>query len=415
MEKRVVVTGLGVITPIGTGKEKFWEAIQAGKSGADKIDYFDVSDYSTQIAAQVKDFEAADYIDRKELRRMDPFVQFAVGCTQLALEDSELELEKIDLTKLGVSVGSGIGGIGTMEQQHTTLLKKGPRRTTPFLVPMMIANMASGCISIATGAKGPNSTLVTACATATHSIGDAYRILQRGEADVMLAGGAEAAITPLSLAGFCAARALSIRNNEPLEASRPFDKERDGFVMGEGAAVLVLESLEHALARGAKIYAEVLGFGMSADAYHVTAPDPEGDGATRCMVNAISDSGLEVGDIDYINAHGTSTPLNDKLETMAIKKVFGEYAYKIPISSTKSMIGHLLGAAGGAELVATILSMQNNIIPPTINYENPDPDCDLDYVPNISREGEVRAALSNSFGFGGTNAALVVKKYQDEE
>ncbi len=411
MNNRVVVTGIGVVSPVGTGKEAFWEAVKAGRSGVGRISYFDTSDFSTQIAAEVKDFEAEDYFDRKELRRIDKFIQFAVAGSKIALEDSGLNLEKVDSGKFGVSVGSGIGGIATLEEQHNVLLQKGPRRVTPFLVPMMIANMASGYVSIAFGAKGPNSTLVTACAAATHSLGDAFKTIQRGNAEVMLAGGTEAAITPLSFAGFCAARALSTRNDEPEKASRPFDRDRDGFVMGEGAGVLVLEKLEHALARGAKIYAEVAGFGMSADAYHITAPDPNGDGAARCMLNAVVDAGLETKEIDYINAHGTSTPLNDKLETTAIKRVFGEYAYKIPISSTKSMIGHLLGAAGGVELAAAILAMENGIIPPTINLENPDPDCDLDYVPNVSRKGEIRTALSNSFGFGGTNACIVIKKY----
>lgn len=415
MKYRVVVTGIGVVTPIGTGKEKFWEGITSGKSGVDKISYFDSSEYSTQIAAEVKDFKAEDYFDRKELRRTDKFIRFAAAGSKLALEDSGLNVDKVKPERFGVSVGSGIGGISTLEEQHGVLLQKGPRRVTPFLVPMMIANMASGYISISFGAKGPNSTLVTACATATHSLGEAFRVIQRGDADVMLAGGTEAAITPLSLAGFCAARALSSRNNEPEKASRPFDEGRDGFVMGEGAGVLVLENLEHALARGAKIYAEIAGFGMSADAYHITAPDPDGDGAARCMHNAVTDAGLEPEDIDYINAHGTSTPLNDKLETTAIKRVFGEYAFKVPVSSTKSMIGHLLGAAGGVELAAAVLAMDNSVIPPTINLENPDPDCDLDYVPNVSRRGEIKAALSNSFGFGGTNACIVIKKYRSRK
>ncbi|RQD74598.1 MAG: beta-ketoacyl-[acyl-carrier-protein] synthase II [Candidatus Syntrophonatronum acetioxidans] len=413
MSNRVAVTGIGVITPIGTGKENFWKAIKEGKSGVGRIDHFDPSDFSTQIAAQVKDFKGEDYLDRKEVKRMDKFIQFGVASAKIAIEDSGLDLAKVDLDRMGVSVGSGIGGIGTMEENYEILMKKGPRRITPFLVPMMIANMAAGCISISLGARGPNTTLVTACATANHSIGDAFKIIQRGEADIMLAGGSEAAITPLSLAGFCSARALSTRNDEPLKASRPFDKERDGFVMGEGAAVLVLEDLRHALARDAMIYAEVAGFGMSADAYHVTAPDPDGDGAARCMACAMADSGLKVQEIDYINAHGTSTHYNDKLETAAIKRIFGEEAYKIPVSSTKSMIGHLLGAAGSAELAATILAMNYSFIPPTINYEVPDPECDLDYVPNKGREGEIEAALSNSFGFGGTNASLVVKKYRE--
>lgn len=413
MNNRVVVTGMGIITPVGTGKESFWNAIKQGESGVGQIDYFDPSEFTTQIAAQVKGFKGEDYLDRKELRRMDRFVQFGVSSAKMAIEDSGLDLEKVDLNRMGVSVGSGIGGIGTMEENYSILMKKGPRRVTPFLVPMMIANMAAGCISIEFGARGPNTTLVTACATATHSIGDAFKIIQRGDADIMLAGGSEAAITPLSVAGFCSARALSTKNDDPSKASRPFDKERDGFVIGEGAVVLILEDLKYARARDATIYAEVAGFGMSADAYHVTAPDPEGDGAARCMACAVADSGLKVQDIDYINAHGTSTLYNDKLETSAIKRIFGEKAYNIPVSSTKSMIGHLLGAAGSAELAATILAMNNSFIPPTINYEVPDPECDLDYVPNKGREGAIEAALSNSFGFGGTNASLVVKKYRE--
>lgn len=413
MNNRVVVTGMGIITPVGTGKESFWNAIKQGESGVGQIDYFDPSEFTTQIAAQVKGFNGEDYLDRKELRRMDRFVQFGVSSAKIAIEDSGLDLEKVDLNRMGVSVGSGIGGIGTMEENYSILMKKGPRRVTPFLVPMMIANMAAGCISIEFGARGPNTTLVTACATATHSIGDAFKIIQRGDADIMLAGGSEAAITPLSVAGFCSARALSTKNDDPSKASRPFDKERDGFVIGEGSVVLILEDLKHARARDATIYAEVAGFGMSADAYHMTAPDPEGDGAARCMACAVADSGLKVQDIDYINAHGTSTLYNDKLETSAIKRIFGEKAYNIPVSSTKSMIGHLLGAAGSAELAATILAMNNSFIPPTINYEVPDPECDLDYVPNKGREGAIEAALSNSFGFGGTNASLVVKKYRE--
>ncbi len=413
MKNRVVVTGIGVITPIGIGKDAFWEGLKEGRSGVDRITAFDTTDYPVQIAAQVKNFNAEDYMDRKEARRMDRFIQFAVASAGLSLEDSGLDLKKVDLTRVGVSVGSGIGGVQTMEEQARVLMEKGPKRVSPFLVPMMITNMASGCVSIAFGAKGPNTTLVTACATSTHSVGDAYRILQRGDADVMFAGGSEAAITPLSVAGFCASRALSTRNDEPQKASRPFDAQRDGFVMGEGAAVLIMETLEHAYARDARIYAEVCGFGMSGDGYHITAPDPQGDGAVRCIANALADAGMEPGDIDYINAHGTSTPMNDKLETMAMKKVFKELSKKIPVSSTKSMIGHLLGAAGGAELVASMLSMQHSIIHPTINYENPDPECDLDYVPGVYREAEIKACLSNSFGFGGTNASLIIRRVED--
>ena len=413
MENRVVVTGIGVITPIGIGKDAFWKALKEGRSGVDRITQFDTKDFPVQIAAEVKDFNAEDYLDRKEARRMDRFIQFAVASAGLAVEDSGLDLEKVDLNRVGVSVGSGIGGVKTMEDQARILMEKGPKRISPFLVPMMITNMASGCVSIAFGAKGPNTTLVTACATATHSIGDAFKILQRGDADVMFAGGAEASITPLSVAGFCAARALSTRNEDPQKASRPFDADRDGFVMGEGSAVLVMETLDHALARGASIYVEVCGFGMSGDGYHITAPDPQGGGASRCMANALADAGMEPVEINYINAHGTSTPLNDKLETMAIKKVFQEHAQKIPVNSTKSMIGHLLGASGGAELAASILCMHHSIIHPTINYENPDPECDLDYVPGSFREAEIKVCLSNSFGFGGTNASIIIKRFED--
>lgn len=413
MENRVVVTGIGVITPIGIGKDVFWEGLKAGRSGVDQITQFDTTDFPTRIAAEVKDFNPEDYLDRKEARRMARFIQFAVACAGLSLKDSGLDLGKVDLNRVGVSVGSGIGGVKTMEDQARVLIEKGPKRVSPFLVPMMIANMASGCVSIAFGAKGPNTTLVTACATSTHSIGDSFRILQRGDADVMIAGGSEASITPLSVAGFCAVKALSTRNEEPQKASRPFDAERDGFVMGEGAAVLILETIDHALARGARIYVEICGFGMSADGFHITAPDPEGEGASRCISNALADAGMDPEDIDYINAHGTSTPLNDKLETMAIKKVFKEHAQRIPVSSTKSMIGHLLGAAGGAELAASILSMSYGIIPPTINYENPDPECDLDYVPGSFREAKIKVFLSNSFGFGGTNASIIMKKIED--
>ncbi len=412
MKNRVVVTGIGVITPIGIGKDLFWEGLKEGRSGIGPITQFDTTDFPVQIAAEVKNFKPEDYVDRKEARRMDRFIQFAVACAGLSLEDSGLDLENVDLNRVGVSVGSGIGGVRTMEDQAKVLMEKGPKRVSPFLVPMMIANMASGCVSIALGTKGPNTTLVTACATSTHSVGDAFEILQRGDADVMFAGGSEASITPLSVAGFCAARALSTRNEEPQKASRPFDAQRDGFVMGEGAAVLVMETLDHALARGARIYAEVSGFGMSGDGYHITAPDPQGDGASRCMANALADAGLKPGDVDYINAHGTSTPLNDKLETMAIKNVFKEHAKNIPVSSTKSMIGHLLGAAGGAELTASILCMYHGIIHPTINYDNPDPECDLDYVPNSSREADIKVCLSNSFGFGGTNASVILKKFE---
>ncbi len=412
MQQRVVITGLGVVTPVGTGKKTFWENLCAGKSGVSKVTHFDVSDYPTQIGAVVKDFDPLNYLDKKEARRMDRFGQFAVAAARLAVDDSGLDTSAIDWERAGVSVGSGIGGIQTLEDQIKVLNEKGPRRVSPFFVPMLIANMASGYISIEFGLKGPNTTLVTACATGTHSVGEAFRVIQRGEADVMVAGGSEAAFTPMAFAGFCAMRALSTRNDEPERASRPFDRDRDGFVMGEGAGVLILESLQHALSRGAHIYAEIRGYGTSSDAYHITAPDPDGSGARRCMQAALRDAGEETGKMDYINAHGTSTDLNDKIETSAIKHVFGDHAYRLVVSSTKSMTGHLLGAAGGAEAVACVLSIENGIIPPTINYENKDPECDLDYAPNQARVRAVSLAMSNSFGFGGTNASLIFKKYE---
>ncbi|MGI6097710.1 MAG: beta-ketoacyl-ACP synthase II [Dethiobacteria bacterium] len=411
MTKRVVITGLGVITPIGLGKKEFWKGLKDGQNGVVRITRFDASSFPSQIAGEVKNFNPTDYIEKREVKKMDRFTQYAVAAAKLAVEDSGIPLDRIRQDRAGVIVGSGIGGLETIEAQHKALLERGPRRISPFLVPMLIANMASGYISIIFGLKGPNITVVTACATATHSIGEAYRILERGEADIMFAGGAESAITPLAVGGFCAARALSINNEQPSKASRPFDKKRDGFVIGEGAGVIILETLEHALERGAHIYAELIGYGMSGDAYHVTAPDPEGLGAFRCMQNALNDAGIDGREVDYINAHGTSTEFNDKIETMAIKKTFKEHAYKLAISSTKSMIGHLLGAAGAVELVATLMAFEEGIIHPTINYEYPDPDCDLDYVPNKARKAAVNTAISNSFGFGGTNASLVVRRY----
>jgi 3-oxoacyl-[acyl-carrier-protein] synthase II len=413
--RRVVITGVGVISPIGNDRSTFWNNLIAGKSGVGPITQFDPSDYPVRIAAEVKDFDPLDFLDRKEARRMDRFVQFAVAASRMALEDARLDMSKEDPDRVGVYIGSGIGGLATWEEQHKILLERGPRRVSPFLIPMMIANMASGQVSIATGAKGPNSSAISACATGTHSIGDAFKIIQRGDADVMIAGGAEATIRPLAFAGFCAAQALSRRNEEPEKASRPFDRERDGFVMGEGAGILILESLDHALKRGAPIIAEVAGYGMTGDAYHLTQPAPEGEGAARAMLRAIRDAGLKPEEIDYINAHGTSTEYNDKFETMAIKKVFGEHAYKLAVSSNKSMIGHLLGAAGGVEAIATALTLKEQVIPPTINYEHPDPDCDLDYVPNEARRTRVRAALSNSLGFGGHNATLAFKAFDDQE
>jgi 3-oxoacyl-[acyl-carrier-protein] synthase II len=408
---RVVITGMGVVTALGQDLETFWGNLTSGKSGVGLIENFDVSEYPTRIAAEMKDFNVEDYVDRKESRRMDRFVQFAVAGAINALKDANLNLkEDTDPERVGVSVGSGIGGLNTWEEQHRILLEKGPKRVSPFFIPMMIANMASGHISMITGAKGPNSTAVTACATGTHSIGDSFKMIQRGDADVMICGGAEATITPIGVAGFCALRAMSTRNDEPHKASRPFDTDRDGFVMGEGAGVLILESMEHAQKRGARIYAEVIGYGMSGDAYHMTDPDP--DGAARCMTKAIKDAGIAPEAISYINAHGTSTSVGDRSETTAIKKAFGDHAYKVAVSSTKSMTGHLLGAAGGVEAVICGLTISNSLIAPTINLDNPDPECDLDYVPNTAREAKVDIAMSNSFGFGGHNATIILKRFE---
>lgn len=410
MSPRVVITGIGVVTPVGTGKDAFWENLCAGKSGAGPVESFDTSDYPTKIGCEVRDFDPLEYIDKKEARRMDRFCQFAVAATRMAFEDAGLVPGHFDNDRAGVSIGSGIGGIRTMEEQMKVLHEKGPRRVSPFLVPMLIANMASGYVSIEFNLRGPNTTVVTACATGTHAIGDAYRTIKSGEADIMVAGGAEAAFTPLAFAGFCSMKAMSVRNDDPQRASRPFDRDRDGFVMGEGAGIVILETLEHARKRNARIYAEVIGFGMSGDAYHITAPDPDGSGAMRCMSMALRDAAIEPAEMDYINAHGTSTELNDKIETDAIKSVFGEHAYRLAVSSTKSMTGHLLGAAGGIEAIVCALAIQTGIVPPTINYDNADPDCDLDYVPNQARKMPVKVAMSNSFGFGGTNASIVLKK-----
>jgi 3-oxoacyl-[acyl-carrier-protein] synthase II len=411
--RKVVITGLGIISPVGTGIKKFWSNLLEGKSGIGPITKFDASEMTARIAGEVKDFNAEDFLDKKEVRRMDIFTQYAVAAAKMAIEDSQMDLTKVDLNRVGVILGSGIGGIGTMEDQCKTLISKGPNRTSPFMVPMMIVNMAAGQISIHLGAKGPNITVVSACASGTNAVGDAFKLIQRGDADVVITGGTEASITPLSFAGFCSMKALSTRNDEPTKASRPFDKERDGFVMGEGSAILVLETLEHAKKRGAKIYAEVLGYGSTADAHHITAPAPEGEGAVRAMQMALNDAGLQPEKIDYINAHGTSTELNDKFETLAIKQVFGEAAKKVAISSTKSMTGHLLGAAGALELAVCALAIGDGVIPPTINLENPDPECDLDYVPNVKREKEIFYTLSNSLGFGGHNATVILGKYNE--
>lgn len=412
MKKRVVITGLGAITPVGNTAEAFWQALLAGHSGIGPITRFDASDYDAKIAGEVKGFEPTEFIDKKEARRMDRFTQFAIAAAKMALVDSGMDLEKEDRSRIGAFVGSGIGGMDTLHEQYKNLFEKGPNRVSPFFIPMMIANMAAGQVSIAFGLQGPSSCVVTACATGTNCIGDAMKVIQRGDADVMVAGGTEAAISPAGMAGFCSMKALSTRNDAPEQASRPFEKDRDGFVMGEGSGIVVLESLEHALARGARIYAELAGYGTNADAYHVTAPAPEGAQAARCMALAIKDAGLELADIDYINAHGTSTPLNDKNETLGIKALFGDQAKNLAVSSIKSMTGHLLGAAGGIECVATVLTVVNDMMPPTINYETPDPELDLDYVPNKARAKVVRAALSNSFGFGGHNATLLVKKFE---
>ncbi|MEK3747250.1 beta-ketoacyl-ACP synthase II [Paenibacillus sp. FSL E2-8871] len=410
MSHRVVVTGMGVITSLGKDLETFWDNLMSGKSGVSMVEAFDVSEYTTQIASSVKDFDPEALFGRKEARKMDRFVQFAVAAGEDALRDSGLKIgEDIDAERIGVSVGSGIGGLGTWEDNHNLLLEKGPKRVSPFFIPMMIANMGSGQLSINLGAKGPNTTTVTACATGSHSIGESFRLIQRGDADAMICGGSEATIRPTGMAGFCAMRAMSTRNDEPEKASRPFDVDRDGFVMGEGAGILILESLEHAEKRGAKIYAEVIGYGLSADAHHMTEPDP--DGAARCMKMAIRDAGISPEDIDYINAHGTSTPVGDRSETAAVKKALGEHAYKVAISSTKSMTGHLLGAAGGVEAIICGLSLQKGMIAPTINLDNQDPECDLDYVPNVPRKADLDIIMSNSFGFGGHNATVILKKY----
>jgi len=407
--RRIVVTGLGLVTPLGTGVEKTWAALCAGQSGIGRITKFDPTGYDAQIAGEVRDFDPGRFIEKKEIKKMDTFIHYAVGAAQLAVEDAALTVAPEEATKVGVYIGSGIGGLGSIEHYHDVLKEKGPGRVSPFFIPMTIINLASGQVAIRIGAKGPNSCAVTACATGNHCIGDAFRLIQRGDADVMVAGGAEAAITPLGVAGFAAAKALSFRNEEPTKASRPFDKDRDGFVLGEGAGVVVLEELDHARRRGARIYAELIGYGMNSDAYHITAPPEEGEGAVRCMELALKDAGIAKDQVGYINAHGTST-MADAIETRAIKQVFGEQAYKIPVSSTKSMTGHLLGAAGGIEAVFSILALHHGVLPPTINLDHPDPACDLDYIPNQARAVPIQVALSNSFGFGGVNACLIFKR-----
>jgi 3-oxoacyl-[acyl-carrier-protein] synthase II len=410
--KRVVVTGLGLITPLGIGVETSWQNLLSGKSGIRRITSFDASAFPTQIAGEVDSFNPEDYIEPKEVKKMDRFIHFAVAAATFALNDSGLKITDNNADRVGVLVGSGMGGLHAIEYYHSVLLEKGPRRITPFFIPMLTINLAAGQISIKFGAKGPNSAISTACATGSHSIGDALKIIQRGEADAMIAGGTEAVITPMAVGGFNAMKALSTRNDEPEKASRPFDIDRDGFVIGEGAGIIVIESLQHAMDRGAKVYAEIVGYGMTADAYHITSPSPGGEGAARCMAIALKDGGIVPSEVDYINAHGTSTKSGDELESQAIKTVFGEYAYKVVISSTKSMTGHLLGAAGGVESVISILSIVNETVLPTINLENPDPECDLDYVPLKGRKMKINYALSNSFGFGGTNACLLFKKFE---
>ncbi len=419
--RRVVVTGMGALTPLGNTVEEFWSGLTQGKSGVGPITKFDAQtktaggeyQYVTRIAAEVRGFDELKYVDKKDARRFDAYLKYAMACSVMAVEDSGLDTGKVDGTRFGVIIGSGIGGIQTLLSNYDALRDKGPDRVSPFFIPMMIVNMAPGLVSMRFGAKGPNSSVVTACATGNHALGDAFRLIQRGDADVMIAGGAEAIIIPLTIAGFCSMRAMSTRNDDPQKASRPFEKDRDGFVCGEGGGILVLESLEHARGRDARIYGEIVGYGMTGDAHHMTAPDPEGDGAARAMAGALKDAGLTPGDIGYINAHGTSTPYNDKFETLAIKRVFGEHARRLAVSSTKSMTGHLLGAAGGIEAIATVLALQHGLLPPTINYETPDPECDLDYVPNQARKQDIETALSNAFGFGGTNATLAFRKYRD--
>jgi len=410
--RRVVVTGLGMVSPLGTGVEKSWQALLQGKSGVGKITKFDPTGFDTQIAAEVKDFVPENFIDKKEMKRMDIFIQYAMAAAVMAMEDAQLKITPANADRVGVVVGAGLGGLTTIEAFHKTLMERGPGRISPFFIPMLIVNEAPGQISMRFGAKGPNASVVTACATGNHNIGDSWRMIQRGDADAIIAGGVEATITPLAVSGFNAMKALSTRNGEPEKASRPFDKNRDGFVMGEGSGIIILEELTRALDRGAKIYAEIVGYGLTGDAYHITAPSPDGEGAARCMQMALASGGIAPEQVDYINAHGTSTYYNDIYETIAIKTVFKEHAKKLPISSTKSMTGHLLGGAGGVEAIFTILTLYQGIIPPTINYETPDPDCDLDYVPNVARKMEVRMALTNSFGFGGTNAVLAFKKFE---
>ena len=410
VRRRVVVTGLGAVSPIGIGVEAFWEALKAGISGATRITKFDPTGFDCQIAAEVKGFDPLNWVEKKEARKMDTFIQYAIAAAAMAVEGAALKATEENRDRIGVSIGTGMGGIPLLLEEQKRMLERGPGRVSPFFIPGIITNLASGWISMIHGARGPNSCVSTACATGNHAIGDSLRIIERGEADAMIVGGTEAVIVPLTIAGFASMKALSTRNDEPARASRPFDRDRDGFVMGEGAGVLILEALETAVKRGAPILAEIVGYGMSGDAHHITAPAPEGDGALRSMQAALQDRGIRPEEVDYINAHGTSTPYNDRNETQAIKRLFGGHASRLSISSTKSMTGHLLGAAGGVEAVATVLALKHGLLAPTINYETPDPECDLDYVPNKAREAPIRIALSNSFGFGGTNATLIFRK-----
>ncbi len=411
MARRVVVTGVGLVSALGVGTEVTWQNLLAGKNGAASITHFDTTGFPVTFAAEVKGFDPLRYVEKRELKKMGLFIQFAMAASEFAMEQSGLKITPDIAVRTGVYIGSGIGGFDVIEREHTELMKGGPRRISPFFIPASIVNLASGFVSIRWGAKGPNSATCTACSSSAHAVGDSFRLIQRGDADVMISGGAEAAITPMGVGGFASMRALSSRNDEPEKGSRPFDRDRDGFVIGEGSGILILEELGFALQRGATILGEIVGYGMSGDAFHITQPSEDADGAIRVMRNALKDAGIEPGQVDYINAHGTSTPFNDKLETKAIKAVFGDRAYRLPISSTKSMTGHLLGGAGGLEAGISTLILRDQIIPPTINYENPDPECDLDYVPNQARRAEINCALSNSFGFGGTNAALVFKRY----
>lgn len=411
MERRVVVTGIGLVTPLGIGVEETWSGIIAGKSGVGEITRFDTTNYDAKIAGEVKGFNAEEFMPKKEAKRTETFIAFAIAAARMAMEDSGLKIDESNGHRVGVLTGCGLGGLSMLELTAHTVEHKGPHRVSPFFIPLIIGNMAPGMISIQFGAKGPNSSVATACAAGAHAIGDAYELIKYGKADAMISGGVESVITRTGIAGFCAMKALSTRNDEPQRASRPFDRDRDGFVMGEGCGMLILEALDHALARGAKIYAEMVGYGMSGDGYHMTSPPPDGDGAARCMQAAIDDAGIEKGEIGYINAHGTSTPINDLYETRAIKAVFGDLAKSVPISSTKSMTGHLLGGSGGVETVFTALAITHGILPPTINLENPGEECDLDYIPNVARKADITYAMTNSFGFGGTNASLILKKF----